>query len=138
MSNDRTTYLTLEDLYRHGDFIVTNTGSETIVDLTVRISGCTLYGTGPSLLIAVQDLWYQLEEHLDAVQHIEDLGINPADLGRLVDAPGRYDSRMDSDLHSVLPFQIEQPVAAAAAEPFDNDSPGYVWALLLPVREGRA
>lgn len=136
---------TLADLYRHGDFSVTESHHQTVIDMTVRRSGCSLYGTGDTLELALSDIWNELEEHLDAVDHLEDLGVNVANLGLLTDGGARPDSRYDSDIYSLPPTTtFPDPVNVAAASPvvsnetINTTSPGYVLALLIPVREGRA
>lgn len=134
---------TLEDLHRHGDLRITSTDAAVLLDLTVRRSNCVLLSSGDNLTYAIESMWNLLEEHLDAVDHLEDLGVDPAEIGNLTDTDER-----DSDLYSEVTRLVQgavygapvepAPAVAFAGEPIDTTSQGYILALLIPVREGRA
>jgi hypothetical protein len=142
---------TLSGLFRAGDLIVTDTGGHVLLDLKVRRSGVKLFGTGRNLDEAIDDVWSQLYDHNDALDHLADLGVEALDVGRLVDSTGYYDSTpaadtIDTGINDASLALISQaltpvPVFAAAGEPVDGPddaSDGLILALLIPVREGRA
>jgi len=81
---------TLEGLFRHGDLIISDGGSWIAIDLTVRASGCVLYGTGSDLLSAISDAWSELNNHLDAIEHLENLGVPADEIGRLSGRVAEY------------------------------------------------
>jgi len=141
---------TLSGLFRVGNLTVTDTGYLVCIDLAVRRSGIVLYGTGDSLDDAIDDVWDQLYDHNNALDHLADLGVEPLDVGRLITSTGEYDSQAtpitsldtasDTLIAQALTPVTPDPVFAAAGEPVDgpSDEPGLILALLIPVREGRA
>lgn len=115
----------LNDFFRTCDVSASGISDDhVVVDLFVRHSGVSLYGSGDTLGEAIEDAWRQLEDHLSAVRHLEDLGVDAREIGQLVEGTN-------------VEFG-EEPVLAAAGEPIDSTSPGYILALLIPVREARA
>lgn len=140
---------TLESLYRSGDFTITETTTGiTCIDLTVRRSGCTLYGSGWSLNEAIDDVWDQLSAHTEALNHLEDLGVESRDVGRLVGLADEYDSEYDPAFQAppLDPAFLTPPALAAAGAPIEPEppleldltGPSYLLALLIPVKEARA
>lgn len=173
---------TLDSLFRQGNLLVTDNGHIICIDLTIRRSGLTLYGTGHSMLEAIDDINDQLIDHIDALNHLENLGLDVTRLDEIVgDDYGEFDPGLldvyaeydktdspesaapilanglgefdrdpilpeqfaaDDEDEAPIPFVIPtadaMPLVAAAGEPIDGTSPGYILALLIPVRPGRA
>jgi len=157
--------ITLTGLFRAGDITVTDSGHLVCIDLSVRRSGVVLYGTGSTLDEALDDVQAQLFDHTSALDHLADLGVDPLNVGRMVS--DEYDNINDRDLATfgydderldlydygfdneydpneydptlfIPPPPVPTPVFAAAGEPIDIASPGYILALLIPVKEGLA
>ena len=180
---------TLDGLSKWGNLVVTSGtgkgGDLVCIDLTMERSGITLYGSGYTLSEAINEVWNEMVDHVNALDHLEGLGLDVSGLGELVDRPD-FDPSFQAppispiytattsntavtstspvytpstsatvstyDVPLVPP--MAEPVFAAAGEPFtpakeaaidevvkaaiDPTGEGYVLALLIPVREGRA